>query len=144
MKKIMLTLALMGVILRAFASKIETTTGITHKGSFVRRTGDLFFIKTNLGEVGIFVSEITKVYSDTGEDVTDHFLALPSDPVPAKALKEGTPDHLPPISSQLAFSQPDLSTPLWVIAISTVIYYTYSIIRIENPKKQKTPTVPGT
>lgn len=141
MKKIIILALLMGALCSAFAFKVETTSGITHKGSFVRRTGDLFFLKTNLGEVGIFAAEITRVYSDTGEEVTDHFLALPSESATTKAYA-APKEPQSPISPHLTYTQPDYTTQLWIIAAATVIYYTYSMIRIENPKKQKIPEIP--
>jgi hypothetical protein len=122
MKRIVLLLVLITLTVAAVAVRIETTSGITHKGEFVKKTGDMYFIKTTMGNVTVFEEEITAAYSDAGIDITESFIAM--DPT-----QELAQDIQP--SPYLIKNLNQLSTPLWVFTIASIGYYVYVISKME-------------
>lgn len=122
MKRIVLLLVLITLTVAAVAVRIETTSGITHKGEFVTKTGDMYFIKTTMGNVTVFEEEITAAYSDAGIDITESFIAMDPTQEPAQDIQP---------SPYLIKNLNQLSTPLWVFTIASIGYYVYVISKME-------------
>ena len=122
MKKIIIVLMLIAIASVAMAVRIETISGITHKGEFVKKIENMYFIKTNLGNVTVFESEITKVLSDTGNDITEHFIGM--NPTEEREL---TPQPSPYFLKNMS----QISTPLWIFTIASIGYYAYAISKME-------------
>lgn len=115
MKRLCAALALLIVAAAAFAVRIDTTTGATHKGEFVKKVGNLFFIKTNMATITVFKEEIKSVTSDSGADITQSFLDQPDTPL--------AQDTKPPALFISNISS--VAVPLWITAAISLASFIY-------------------
>lgn len=126
MKKITIVLVVLMLIAPLMSITIETKGGETVKGAFTKKIANRYNIKTITGNIVVFEEEIERVISDTGRDITETFLAMEPEP---------TPEPLPPVSPMLFTNAKVISTPLWVLTISTIAFYAYSVFNMERVNK---------
>jgi len=122
MKKIIIMIMLIAIASVAMAVRIETISGITHKGEFVKKVNDMYFIDTRMGSVVVFEQEIERVLSDTGTDITQHFIDMEETEKPETPLQP---------SPYLITNLSVVSTPLWVFTVASIAYYIYTISKLE-------------
>ena len=122
MKKIIIMIMLITIVTVAMAVRIETTSGLTHKGDLLKKVGQMYVIKTNMGNISVFEQEILTVLSDSGTDITQSFIAM--DPTAEPAPKFETHPYLITNLKQI-------STPLWIFTIASIGYYAYAISKME-------------
>jgi|LSQX01.3.fsa_nt_gb hypothetical protein len=126
MKKITITLIVLILFAPLLSVIIETNDGRTIKGSFIKKQESRYTIKAATGDVVIFEEEIQRALSDTGTDITETFLAMTPEPV-LEPLPRANP---------VALSNIDvISRPLWVLTVSTIAFYIYSVFNMEETKK---------
>lgn len=122
MKKIIIMIMLITIVTVAMAVRIETTSGISHRGELIKKVGNMYFLKTTMGKVTVFEEEIAKAYSDTGIDITESFIAMEPTELPSAPLQ---------VSPHLITNFSQISTPLWIFTIASIGYYVYAISKMD-------------
>jgi hypothetical protein len=121
MKKIIILAILITLVSIVFGLDIETSSGVIHRGSLIKKVEDRYHIQTNLGERVVFQAEITRVISDSGQDITPQFLAIES-------RTEATPMQ---VSPYLITNLNQISTPFWIFTLASIGYYIYAISKMD-------------
>ncbi len=122
MKKITITLAILMLIVPMLSITIETIDGRLIKGEFIKKQETRYTVKTITGNTVVFEEEIQRVMSDTGNDITDSFLAIE----PEKADEPLTQSQLQAKQQSMAAAKV-IATPIWALVLVTLGSFIYAV-----------------